>query len=302
MNSKHLTLLVLSPKKGKVLQFKVKRALVTGVLTAAAISLGIGGYGVHQYISTKKDRKQIRDLRRESRTHQDHIENLSLELEDLREQLLRLHEMDKKIRLIANLQQPPFEVQLPGLGGVNPDEGLQISLLKDRKDKWAKRVRDQVDRLQDLADQQEKSLQGLEGELREKRKLLSSTPSIWPTQGFLTCAFGFRQSPFTGLKEFHRGLDVSSKVGTPVIAPAEGVVVEVGTDKDFGEAVRIEHGFGYTTFYAHLSETVVKKGQRIHRGQMIARVGNTGRTTGPHLHYELHVNGLPVNPLRYILN
>jgi murein DD-endopeptidase MepM/ murein hydrolase activator NlpD len=302
MHSKHLTLIVLSSKKGKVRQFKVRRGLVTGVLAAVALSLGVGGYGVNQYLTAKKDRKQMRDLRRESRNHQGHIENLSLELEDLRDQLLRLHEMDKKIRIIANIQQPPFDVQLPGMGGVNPDEGLQLSLMKDRKDGWAKRVQDHVSRLQDLAEQQERSFQGLDEQLREKRKLLSSTPSIWPTQGFLSCSFGFRQSPFTGLKEFHRGLDVSSKTGTPVIAPAEGVVVEVGHDKDFGEVVRLEHGFGYTTFYAHLSETVVKKGQRVHRGQMIARVGNTGRTTGPHLHYELHVNGLPVNPQRFILN
>lgn len=302
MDSNRITLIVLSSANRKIRQFMISPhsiALFSALILAVLL---LGGYGLYRYMASKDALQQVKALKRVNQVQQQKIQTIALELDELRERLARLQELDKKIRVIADLEHKGVEGQSPGMGGVSPEEGVLQSLKQERKDRWVKRLRQEVERFRDLASQQETSLEALVEQLRGRRDLLARTPSIWPTQGWLTCGFGYRQSPFTGLREFHRGVDVSAKPGTPVIAPADGVVVEAGNDPDYGNIVRLDHGLGYKTFYAHLSETVVKKGQRVHRGQMIGNVGNTGRSTGPHLHYEVHLNGTAMNPLRYVLN
>jgi len=128
-------------------------------------------------------------------------------------------------------------------------------------------------------------------------------PSIRPTDtGWLSSRFGFRPDPFTGKEIFHRGLDFAVPRGTEVRCTGDGLVAAVQNQRGFGRVVKIDHGNGVQTVYAHLSEPLVKKGQRVQRGAIIARSGNTGRSTAPHLHYEIRVAGHPVNPLTYILD
>jgi murein DD-endopeptidase MepM/ murein hydrolase activator NlpD len=136
----------------------------------------------------------------------------------------------------------------------------------------------------------------------EKKDILARTPSIWPTNGWVTSQFGYRRSPFTGQRELHKGLDISAPTGTPIYASASGKVVKVEKDHGYGKNIMVDHGSGIVTRYAHLSNYAVKKGDQVKRGQLIAYVGNTGRSTGPHLHYEVRLNGVPVDPLRYILD
>jgi murein DD-endopeptidase MepM/ murein hydrolase activator NlpD len=131
---------------------------------------------------------------------------------------------------------------------------------------------------------------------------VSSTPSIWPTKGWLSSGFGYRISPFTGLREFHKGLDISNREGTKVIATADGVVTFAGKNGLFGDMIKIDHGHGIMTRYGHLEKMLIKRGDVVKRGDVIGLMGNTGRSTGPHLHYEVFLNGLPVNPKKYILN
>jgi len=118
----------------------------------------------------------------------------------------------------------------------------------------------------------------------------------------VTSGFGFRMNPFTGLTQMHEGLDISNRVGTPIIASADGIVVDVGNDLAYGRNVVISHGFGMISQYGHLDKALVKIGQKVKRGDKIADLGMTGKTTGPHLHYEVRMNGIPVNPTRYILD
>ncbi len=302
MDSNRFTLIILSSADRKIRQFMISSRSIALLCAVVLASLSLGGYGLYRYTASKDDRQQVKALKRVNQVQQQKIQSIASELDELRQRLARLQELDKKIRVIADLEHKGVEGESPGMGGVGPEEGILQSLKQERKDRWVKRLRQEVDRFRDLASQQETSLEALVDHLRDRRDLLARTPSIWPTQGWLTCGFGYRQSPFTGLREFHRGVDVSTKPGTPVIAPADGVVVEVGNDPDYGEIIRLDHGLGHKTFYAHLSEVVVKKGQKVHRGQMIGKVGNTGRSTGPHLHYEVHLNGTAVNPLRYVLN
>ena len=128
------------------------------------------------------------------------------------------------------------------------------------------------------------------------------TPSIWPIPGWVTSDFGFRTNPFTGLTQMHEGLDISNRVGTPIVASADGIVSDIGNDRVHGNILVISHGFGLTSRYSHLNKAFVRAGQKVKRGDKIAEVGMTGKTTGPHLHYEVRLNGIPVNPMRYILN
>jgi len=146
------------------------------------------------------------------------------------------------------------------------------------------------------------ALNGLEDMLLDRSKVLSSTPTIAPVRGIFTDGFGRRKDPFTGHTAFHRGLDISARRGTAVVSPADGIVVFAGRNGGLGKVVRISHGFGYTTVYGHLNKILVSSGEEVHRNQQIALLGSTGRSTGPHLHYEVHQDGRAVDPLYYILD
>lgn len=138
--------------------------------------------------------------------------------------------------------------------------------------------------------------------LSQRHSLLQATPSISPTNGWITSHFGYRVSPYTRKPSLHQGLDIAASPGTPVKATANGVVTYTGYDAGYGKLVSIDHGYGIVTRYGHNSEVFVVMGQKIRRGDVIATVGNTGRTTGPHLHYEVRLNGIPINPQNYILS
>ena len=131
--------------------------------------------------------------------------------------------------------------------------------------------------------------------------MLASTPSIWPTRGWVTSDFGTRIDPYTAERKMHEGLDIATPIGQPVYAPSDGTVVFAGTEGGYGKVLVIDHGYGVKTRYGHLSEILVHLGDRVGRGDKVALVGNTGRSTGPHLHYEVRVNGVPENPRKFIL-
>jgi len=128
----------------------------------------------------------------------------------------------------------------------------------------------------------------------------SAIPSIWPVRGLITAGFGQRMDPFTGEGAFHTGVDIAALDGTPVSAAADGILFFAGAEAGYGNEALIDHGYGITTKYAHLKALYVVVGEEVSRGQVIGVVGMTGRTTGPHLHYEVLVSGTPVNPARYL--
>jgi murein DD-endopeptidase MepM/ murein hydrolase activator NlpD len=153
-----------------------------------------------------------------------------------------------------------------------------------------------------LAESRQESLGGLVDGLRGKSRRLASTPSIWPTEGWVTSGYGQRTSPFTGRRQFHSGIDVASRSGMPVVAPARGRVVFAGKKGPLGRTLILDHGYGVRTTYGHNGKLHVKRGQEVERGEKIAVVGNSGRSTGPHLHYAVQVDGRRVNPMNYILD
>ena len=138
--------------------------------------------------------------------------------------------------------------------------------------------------------------------LSERQSLLNATPNIKPARGWLTSKFGYRLNPFTNKMQMHAGLDIAAAPGSPVYAPADGVIIFASYDETYGKLVSIDHGYGVTTRFAHNSQIYVNLGQKITKYDVIASVGNTGRSTGPHLHYEVRINGTPVDPINFILD
>jgi len=141
----------------------------------------------------------------------------------------------------------------------------------------------------------------LESQFSRRFELVASTPTVWPVHGAVNSGFGVRPDPFTGVPAFHEGVDISTARSEPVLATADGVVVRSGWAGEYGKAIALMHGDRYETLYGHLEETLVAEGQKVHRGDRVGLVGSTGRSTAPHLHYEVRVDGHAVNPLEYIL-
>lgn len=156
--------------------------------------------------------------------------------------------------------------------------------------------------LKDLLTGLEDRLQTVRSDVDKRNQLAAATPSIWPTHGWLSSTMGNRIDPLTGEKDFHPGLDISADKGDPVYATADGQVVNASAAGNYGNLVILDHGYGLETRYGHLSAFKIKQGQIVKRGDLLGLVGSTGRTTGPHLHYEVRANGRILNPLQLLLN
>ncbi len=159
----------------------------------------------------------------------------------------------------------------------------------------------QYGRVKEVVSTLEQNIHRLDQHLLDKESYLSSTPTLIPAQGWITSYFGQRISPHSGKLKMHEGIDVGAPTGTPIVSPADGIVTYSGEKAGFGKFVQVDHGFGIETIYAHNQSLHVKNGQKIKRGALLAAVGNTGHSTGPHLHYEVRVNGIAVDPLYFIL-
>ena len=159
----------------------------------------------------------------------------------------------------------------------------------------------QLDSLDKKVKAQEQEARALKSYFEDQQALLASAPSIWPVRGWVTSDFSVRLDPYTGERVMHEGIDVATGMGTPVRAPADGTVVFAGQEGGYGHVLVLDHGYGLKTRYGHLQRIDVKLGEKVKRGQFIAAVGNTGRSTGPHLHYEVRVNGVADNPRKFIL-
>ncbi len=230
------------------------------------------------------------------------IQSFAQEINALKNKLVRLDQFEEKIRVIANLESFAGNDNLFGVGGAAPEDLDPQLELTQRHEGLMREMHRQVNELDMATLRQEDSLASLVDTLEGQRNLLASTPAIRPTSGWMTSRFGHRISPFTGRKEFHKGIDIANHKGTAILSTADGIVSFVGKKGYMGNVLVIDHGHGMITRYAHLSESLTKQGDKVSRGDIIAQMGNSGRTTGPHLHYEVHLNGVPVNPTKYILN
>ena len=279
-------------------------------LTLLLIScLGCAGYFFWNYSEISKKNAEILPLKikltiqTEEVIHQrEQIQKFAYEINELKQQLVQLKEFEERIRVLANVNDANKNEGLFGVGGSAPDDLNPNIELTQRHQRLMKDMHQHIDQLKKATENQQKDFSCLYKTLEIQKNLMAQTPSIRPAKGWVTSRFGYRVSPFTGSREFHEGWDIANHKGTEVIATADGVISFADEKGSFGKLIIIDHGHGITTRYAHLDKTFFKQGDRISRGQIIASMGNTGRSTGPHLHYEVRLNGIPVNPAKYILD
>lgn len=291
-------------------QVGISNRLLTAVAIGCLSLIGVLGYGVYDYLRVAASagsalalNEQIRSQDQEIGLQRTQIQKFAVEINQLKSRLVELGALETKIRVIAGIDRNEGRESLFGVGGAPPEDLRSRLSLQEKHNPLIREMHDQAGQLREATARQEKNLQSLLENLKNRVNLLASTPSIRPTNGGLvTCGFGYRQSPFTTLKEFHEGMDISNEKGAPILATAAGTVTFVGEKAFLGNLVVIDHGHGMVTRYAHVQKALVKEGVKVKRGEVIALVGATGRTTGPHVHYEVVLNGIPVDPEKYILN
>ena len=228
------------------------------------------------------------------------LDQLHARLSTLNQTISALELQDTKLRLLANLDPIDPQVYAAGIGGPKGADPFvpEPNVLLER----AGEVRVNLNALIRRAQLLSSSFREAEDSLALHADRLAATPSIMPTTGWLSSAFSrMRNHPILHEARPHEGIDVSAPMGAPIEAPANGTVIDTGWEAGYGNMVVIDHGYGIVTKFAHISRILVKVGDKVNRGELIAQVGNTGLSTGPHLHYEVHVNGRPVDPRRYIL-
>ena len=277
-----------------------KSALKTTLFSLIAVVF-FSLYLVYEYNDAQDKVWELQTVRQELMQQKAQVQSFALNLLDYKRQMFLLRDIDAKLRRVVSLGPRDRAQQVLGIGG--PDElGLQnlTSMGEKKQEEALKEMHQELTQLQGAASRQETSLQMLIEYFEDKRSLYASTPSAWPVRGWITSPFGNRTSPFSGILKFHEGIDIAAQTGTPVMAPADGVVVKAGFSTGYGNMVEISHGYGIKTVFAHNSRLNVKAGQKVKRGDIISYVGDSGSSTGPHLHYEVRLNGLPVNPMKYM--
>lgn len=300
--SNKISLFVLPGPGCKIRQYSCPRYIpFLAILFLLGVSAG-GCWLVRDYLSLKASMPRLEALQEENTLNRDGFIKLAKRIETFRAEMGELRALDEKLKGMVDFEVAGGESKFYGIGGSVPSLLDPDETLKKLDKNFIGELNRSMDRLHDAAAFSKQNKRSLNQFLDEQKRRLASTPSIWPTRGWLSSRFGQRISPFTGKKEFHEGIDISTRMSTPIVSTANGRVAFSGWERGYGRVVRVDHGHGLETKYAHLKKSLVKKGQLVKRGDRIALVGNSGKSTGSHLHYEVHVNGQPVNPLRYILD
>ncbi|MGD8448646.1 MAG: M23 family metallopeptidase [Desulfobacterales bacterium] len=303
-----ISFFILSYTGSTVKQLTVSRRLLGIISAGFTIFVIFFACVIYDYYSIKTTfnkqtlENKIAKQNDEIVTQRQQIQNFADEINTLKSTLVKLNTFEKKIRIIANIEKPADHDSLFGVGGSLPEDLDSQVPLEEKHNSLMREMHSQTRQLKLASIHQQKGLESLYNSLEYQRNLLSSTPAIRPTKGWISSGFGYRKSPFTGLREFHKGLDIANHKGTPIIATGDGIVTFSGSKGLLGKVVVIDHGHGMVTRYGHLQKVLAKRKQAVKRGDKIALMGNTGRGTGPHLHYEVLLNGIPVNPKKYILN
>jgi len=302
MVSKKFTILFLPRGLRKVRKITISRgAMFTLLFFIFMILLSVSWFTT-DYITIKTKIPELQYLKKENIFQKTHIIALSKKINHINQHMTKLQEFEHKVRVMTNLEPSKQQDQLFAVGGSNTTTLASGYHLEEVHKGLIQQMHKSLEDLETKTAIASISQSQLNDFLKEQKSILACTPSIRPTDGWFSSGFGYRISPFTNQREFHKGIDIANSIGTPVIASADGLVVHASKEGNFGKMIAINHGYNLKTRYGHLSKYRIKKGQYVKRGQIIGEVGNTGRCTGPHLHYEVLLNGVPVNPLRFILN
>ncbi len=302
MASKKITIFLVPDGTNKIKKIRISKFFFSAFIILFIFSAAAAAWLIHDRESMKIQVARLHQLERENEIHRRQTLHLAERINRITKKVGELNQFDHKLRVMVNLDTEEDSSEFKGVGGSSPiflDSGDGMT---KSHEKLVREMHLSLDDLDQEVALDEKDKNELYRFLKGQKVLLACTPSIWPTKGWMSSRFGYRISPFTGEKEFHRGVDIATRLGAPITAPADGVVESVAWDHGYGRILTIRHGYGLVTKYAHLKKALVEKGQYVKRGETIALVGNSGRSTGSHLHYEVHLDRVAVNPLHYILN
>lgn len=301
---KSFTLIVVPDHSSAVRRYHIQKRFLLQVLGGVGVVALLGVIGTVRYFQLARDAAENRILRDENLALKMQLKSIRERIDHIGSTLDRVERFDQKLRAITLLSDPQRNL---AMGPTESDpQAQQAGSVENQFTRLTTGdapavLSGKLDKLSAEATRQEQSLQQLHDYFQDQKSLLASTPSIWPARGWVTSDFGQRLDPYTADRVMHAGLDIAAPHGKDVVAPAEGTVVFAGLEGGYGNVLVIDHGYGIKTRYGHLAKITVKAGDRIKRGQIVAVVGNTGRSTGPHLHYEVRVNGIPQNPRKFIL-
>lgn len=307
MKKNEITLVLFPGDTGAPKKIQLPKKLFQTILAVSVVLfvsvVGSSIYFVKKYVQLSGDQVETAELKRESKIQKIQVDKLGQQVKEFSTEMSRLERFASKLRVITDLGDSPAPTEKDwGVGGPYGLSAQSFSTSIEREAiSMVERLSGNLDELDQQAKAQAVSLQQLDEFFKTQKSFLSSTPSVWPTRGWVTSGFGLRTSPFTGRKEKHKGWDIGARLGSSIRATADGVVTVSGRATGYGKMLEVSHGYGISTRYGHNSKNLAKVGDRVKRGDLIALVGSTGRSTGPHLHYEVLLSGVAVNPKNYIL-
>lgn len=292
----------------------IRRWWIHGLLAMSAVGLGSLVYFACDYVAMRRMQVQYWGALEEKQHLRAEAKHVSLQLDRAKVKLQKLDDHITMLKDLTALRVDDISAQT-GIGSLATEEVMvqqatqqamggdpPMGALGIAYDDFVFRpLMEQIGEVETITEQQNSALKMLLLNLQRKRHLVFSVPVGKPVDGWITSAYGHRISPFSGKRAMHYGVDIAARVGSPIYAPADGVVIFAGSKSGFGRFLMIAHDHGIVTKYGHNSELLVTMGEKIQRGDPIAAVGSTGQSTGPHLHYEIWVNGQPQDPKRFLL-
>jgi murein DD-endopeptidase MepM/ murein hydrolase activator NlpD len=293
MSKKFYTIMIVPHAAAKFRRLKVSKNFLIGAGSFLGVLLIAGLVSPHLLLRASQLRAHLQQVTKENAELKKANEKFDASLAELRSRLAEFESKATKLALMVGVDD--LNGQQMAAGGSSFDlRGLSPKASQAVLEGEINTLKERTGVLQD-------SFRILDMAFQKQALLLSSTPSIYPVRGLMGNGFGWRRDPFTGMRDFHQGLDVVAPLGTRVVSPADGIVTRAGPSGGFGNSVFVSHGYGIMTRYGHLQSCNVRVGQRVKRGDVLGTVGTTGRSTGPHLHYEVLVHQRNVDPFRYIL-
>ena len=279
-----------------------KRQLFIVVFLCVSI-VGTGLFFATDYLTKILYQTKLKNLKRDYSQLSLTLSKLHQQMDLLSTHVINIEEKDRALRTYANMPQLDKDVRKLGIGGMEVVKPVKVeNQLSDPASKLID-LEMNVDNLTRKVKLELASYSNIYNKVIKESDRLQSIPSIRPVNGgYINSGFGYRNDPFTSKPRFHYGQDITVSSGTNIYAPSDGVVKYAARQGGFGKVIKLDHGYGYRTIFAHLSKFYVKWGQKVKRGDLIGKSGNTGRSAGPHLHYEVHRNGVPQNPLDYFFS
>lgn len=280
----------------KVWGFSISEKIIFLLIILICMCSGALAYIILEGNSNKALFEEFTELKKENKKYLLKLNNIKNEISILDEKFERVGHNNTLLLLASELTPISKSVKQMGIGGP-PERKEFYSYAIDLS---VKNIEHNINRIEKLVELEKSSLENAEDKLTKLKRRLLHTPSIWPTYGWITDGFGWRKHPITKKRQWHEGCDIANYPGTPVVAAADGIIKATKWWPTYGNTVKIDHGFGIETRYAHLKKIYVRLGQEVKRGQRVGCIGSTGRVTGPHLHYEVRVLNQAVNPYDYL--